>query len=270
MASTNPTPTSPEPRPLHPTESPSSIARTGYDAGAQQYLTWTNSLASPRMTWLDKFLTYISSSSSSTSTSKPAHDDTHQTQPPSPSPSPLQGLRILELGCGAGVPTTLHIAKTTGGVVGLDISEAQIELARKYFSEAGVEVDGEAVQLRAVDILEAEFPEGGFDGICAFYSIIHLAVEDQEVLLRRCFDWLRPGGWLLFNMGTQASGDGGMVVEGWLGAMKAYWASPGAEGMRRVLERIGYEVRETGRDHVEGDADFTWFVGRRSLEGDDR
>lgn len=228
-------------RSLHAGETPSNLARKGYDQKAQAYASWSASLESPRLQWLDKLFTNLATTTSD-----------------------LRGLKIVELGCGNGVPTALRIAQLTGRVIGLDISATQIEISRENFQSAGIEVDGNAVELREEDILESVFDTNSVDAICAFYAIIHLSVPEQETLLGRCFQWLRPDGCILFNMATRKSVEGHEVTQDWLG-MTAYWASAGTDGTRSVLEKIGFKIIETGATFERGDADFTWFICRKPV-----
>ena len=93
------------------------------------------------------------------------------------------GAEVLELGCGAGIPTTQALAERFR-VTGVDISARQIELARQNAPQA---------RLIRADITELDFPRGSFDGVAAFYSLIHVPCEEQAQLLPRVAQWLRPG-----------------------------------------------------------------------------
>ena len=75
-----------------------------------------------------------------------------------------EGGKIVDLGCGAGLPITVALAETFD-VAGVDFSIQQIELARKNVPGATF------VQ---ADMSEVSFPEGSIDGVTAFFSIIHV------------------------------------------------------------------------------------------------
>jgi len=228
-------------RSLKADETPSDLSRKGYNKSALQYLEWTSSLPSPRLAWLDKLFQYLG-------------------------PLTLPTAHVLELGCGAGIPCTLKLAKTVDRVVGTDISSTQLDLARQYFREAGLETsdDNSKVELREADMIALSFPPASFDAICAFYSIIQLSAPDQKLVLKRGFEWLKPGGYVLINVSKDASP--GSVMEGWNGMDACYWSGYGTEGTLREMGEIGYDVVEQETIETEGDATFTWIIARKPIK----
>jgi protein-L-isoaspartate O-methyltransferase len=105
------------------------------------------------------------------------------------------GAEVLDLGCGAGLPTTRALAQRFR-VTGVDISARQIELARQHVPQA---------RFIQADITQLDLPPASFDGVAAFYSIIHVPREEQPQLLQDIATWLRPGGLLVAVMGTQSA-----------------------------------------------------------------
>jgi ubiquinone/menaquinone biosynthesis C-methylase UbiE len=142
------------------------IVEAGYDQIAPRYLEWatSHSYASSRLLYTQKLLILL------------------------PNPS-----KILELGCGAGVPCTQLLAQSHH-VTGNDISAAQIELARKHVPNA---------EFVKEDMMSLEFEKGRFGAVAAFYSVIHLPREEQGVMLRRIWGWLEDEGYLLMNLGAR-------------------------------------------------------------------
>src|SRR5690242_4316804 len=141
------------------TEDPKRLVADGYNAIAQRYFTWSDLDPSPqRMRYLNRLLELLTPAAA-----------------------------VLELGCGAGIPVTRALAETCR-VTGVDISEAQIELARQHVPGA---------TLIHADKTQLDFPPASFDAVVAFYSLIHIPREEQAGLLGRMARWLRPGG-LLF------------------------------------------------------------------------
>ena len=69
-----------------------------------------------------------------------------------------EGAQVLDLGCGAGVPSTQLLAERFR-VVGVDISQAQLRLARENVPQASF------IQ---ADLFELDFPDAAFAGITAF------------------------------------------------------------------------------------------------------
>jgi SAM-dependent methyltransferase len=89
---------------------------------------------------------------------------------------------VLDLGCGAGVPSTKQLAERFE-VVGVDISEERLRLARGNVPAATF-VGG--------DLSELEFEDETFEGITAFYSISHVPREEHDAVFRKSPAGLDP------------------------------------------------------------------------------
>ena len=204
------------------------IAR-GYDRIAQRYLegvqrSLIEEQATARMTYLQKLLERL----------------------------PDQA-RVLELGCGAGVPCTRLLARHAQ-VTGVDISAAQIALAKLYVPDA---------TLLQADMITLAFPPASFDAVVAFYSIIHLPRTEQALLITRLAAWLRPGGWFLGNFGT--SDDPGTIEPDWLG-VPMYWSSHNAQKYPDLIRQVGFTLveMEVLIDNEDGQAvPFLWILAQK-------
>ena len=98
------------------------------------------------------------------------------------------GARVIDLGCGAGIPATRQLASHGLQVLGVDFSAVQLHRARRLVPAARfVQADMAALHLRPASA----------DAVAAFYSLIHVPLEDQQALFPRIRGWLRPGGYLL-------------------------------------------------------------------------
>ena len=102
------------------------------------------------------------------------------------------GSRVLDLGCGAGLPATKELVTRGFSVVGLDISSVQIDRARRLVPGA---------RFVCADMASWDAEPGSYDAVVAFYSLIHLPVQDQRDLLIRIRGWLRDDGVLLAIVG---------------------------------------------------------------------
>ncbi len=102
--------------------------------------------------------------------------------------------RILDLGCGAGVPATRLLTEKNFDVLGVDISAVQIERARQLVPRASFE---------QADMATWEHEPGTFDAVVCFYSLIHVPIQDQRNLLPKIRRWLRRGGYLLAIVGFE-------------------------------------------------------------------
>src|SRR2546426_11015698 len=73
------------------------------------------------------------------------------------------GAAVLELGCGAGLPTTRQLAERFA-VTGVDIAARQVALARHHVPTA---------TLLHADMTQLDFAPTSFDAVAAFYSLLH-------------------------------------------------------------------------------------------------
>lgn len=109
-------------------------------------------------------------------------------------PSPLNGLRCLELGCGAG-QNSIVLAKAGARCTAIDISEHMLIHARTLAEQEGVVSEFRNADLDALP----NFGTGSFDLIHSAYGLPFSS--DPERVVQRCAELLAPGGVLLFSMG---------------------------------------------------------------------
>src|ERR1019366_3795800 len=98
------------------------------------------------------------------------------------------GARVLDLGCGAGIPATRELADHGLQVIGVDFSAVQLLRAQRL-----VQADMTALHLKPASL----------DAVVSFYALIHVPLADQQALFPRIRDWLRPGGLFLAIVGAQ-------------------------------------------------------------------
>lgn len=99
------------------------------------------------------------------------------------------GLTCLDVGCGGG-DATLELARRvgpTGHVVGVDIDDAKLEMARAEAAAQGVT----NVEFRRVDIRETR-DASTFDVVYARFLLTHLS--DPAGVVRTLYQHVRPGG----------------------------------------------------------------------------
>jgi cyclopropane fatty-acyl-phospholipid synthase-like methyltransferase len=162
------------------------------------------------------------------------------------------GSRVLDVGCGNGVPATRDIA-SKHRVIGVDISPAQIALARSNVPNA---------TFHCADAREIEFPASSFDAIVALYLIDNVTREDYPALFRQLAGWRRPGGRILLS--AEPGDDPGRIYE-WLGVLMFINTLP-AEEVADLLRQASLRVvgMET-QSQIEGDREieYVWFVAEK-------
>ncbi|SCF20017.1 Methyltransferase domain-containing protein [Micromonospora saelicesensis] len=138
---------------------------------------------------------------------------------------------VLDLGCGCGVPVARFLANAGHRVTGVDISDVQIERARRLVPDGTF--------LRA-DATRLDLPPASFDAVVCLYAFIHMPLADQPQLIKSIATWLRPGGWLLTTVGNTAWTG---TEDNWLdGPATMWWSHADASSYRSWLRQAGLTI----------------------------
>jgi SAM-dependent methyltransferase len=156
--------------------------------------------------------------------------------------------RVLDIGCGNGLPADRLLVEAGMDVIGVDISEVQIERARALVPDA---------MFVCADIVDFTLEPSSYDAIVAFYALIHLPLDDQRELLPRAFDALRPGGLLLGIVGH----DRWTGVEDYFGT-PMFWDHADAATHLALLRDLVFDVL-WDRFVPEGDVGHTLVLAQR-------
>jgi SAM-dependent methyltransferase len=145
----------------------------------------------------------------------------------------VSGLRVLDLGCGAGQLASYLADAGAAEVVGIDASERMLDVARARRAHPRVSYLRGAME-------DADFPPGAFDLVVSSLALHY--VRDYAGLVGRIARWLAPGGPLVFSTEhpiytARASTDG--------------WVT-GPEGTRAAWA-LDHYAEEGRREH-------RWFV----------
>lgn len=161
--------------------------------------------------------------------------------------------RVLDLGCGAGIPLARHLTALGHYVLGVDGSARQIALARRNAPLAA---------FMQADMTTIDLPTASFDAVAAFYSITHVPRSEHARLLGRIAEWLRPGGVFIGSLGAGPLPD----WQGeWMG-VEMFFSHFDAATNIVLLREAGFAIERTEEmDQDNENGRFLWIVARRPI-----
>jgi 2-polyprenyl-6-hydroxyphenyl methylase/3-demethylubiquinone-9 3-methyltransferase len=180
----------------------------------------------------------------------------------------LQGLRILDIGCGGGILSE-PLARLGAQVIGADPAEANIAVARKHAALTDLVIDYRAVTAEALADKNEKF-----DVVLAMEVVEHVA--DVSLFIKRCAEMVQPGGLMVAATLNRTIKSfalaivGAEYVLGWLPRGTHQWdkfVTPNE--LEAALERHGLKaVDETGviynliadRWQISTDTDVNYMV----------
>lgn len=136
----------------------------------------------------------------------------------------LRGKNVVDIGCGGGILTEA-MADAGADVLGIDMAEAPLSVARLHKTESGADVNYERTTAEAL----AEARAGQFDVVTCLEMIEH--VPDPAMIVRACRDLVKPGGHVFFSTINR-------------NPKSFLFAIVGAEYVLRLLPRGTHEYRK--------------------------
>ncbi len=136
---------------------------------------------------------------------------------------------ILDLGCGAGKPVDEFFVKHGHKVIGLDISEKQIELAKKNLPNGEFKVE---------DMSELTNSEYLVDAVISFYAIFHIKRESHQELFNKINSFLPVGGLILVSMGS-SNWEG---TESDFHGIEMFWSHFDADKNKEIIKNAGFKI----------------------------
>jgi ubiquinone/menaquinone biosynthesis C-methylase UbiE len=112
----------------------------------------------------------------------------------------LRGKRVLDIGCGRGELVCAAISAGASEAVGIDYSEAGIELSRERLEVLEPELR-KRVQFIRMDAKDISFPDASFDLVFMIDVYEHLHDYEIRQVLERAKKFMRPGGLMVIHTG---------------------------------------------------------------------
>lgn len=167
-----------------------------------------------------------------------------------------EGMKVLDVGCGTG---TLAVKAAGKGarVVGIDISEEMLAVARDKVRREGLE---DKVELVCMGVLEMDdrFGEGSFDCVVSTLVFSELSRDERAFALRECRRILKDDGILVIADETRPRESGKkalyylvrapLALATYVFAQTGTMAVPDLEGL---LRDSGFKVRESRKSMLD-------------------
>ncbi|MEU4741564.1 class I SAM-dependent methyltransferase [Actinosynnema sp. NPDC023658] len=93
--------------------------------------------------------------------------------------------RVLDIGSGTGRPTAEDLTAAGHDVLGVDVSAAMVDIARRQVPRARFE---------HADIRDWESEDASWDAVCAFFPFLQMTRAEVTAVLAKVARWLKPGG----------------------------------------------------------------------------
>lgn len=157
--------------------------------------------------------------------------------------------RVLDLGCGAGIPIAKTLVARGYDVTGIDFADGMLKLARKNVRKA---------KFLKMDMTRMVFPSNHFDAAVSFYAIIHIPRENHSKIYRKLHRILRPNGIMLLNAaGTKAWEE---TVNDYMG-VPMFWSFYSPKTTSNIIETEGFEIIWSKVLRLGGESQF-WVLAR--------
>jgi len=155
---------------------------------------------------------------------------------------------ILDVGCGAGIPTAKFLTERGIKVTGIDLSDTMLSLARENVPSA---------EFIKMDMNELEFNKNTIDGIVSVYALFHVPKEKHFEIFKKFFEILKPDGILLINTGVSES-EGTSIFFG----VPMFWSNFSAKTTLDLVKKAGFSIISEAVLERGGEYQY-WIFGKK-------
>jgi cyclopropane fatty-acyl-phospholipid synthase-like methyltransferase len=159
------------------------------------------------------------------------------------------GARVLDVGCGNGLPITRVLLDAGHRVVGLDSSREMLTRFRANLPNTPA--------IRGL-VQDCAFIDRVFDAAVAWGVIFHLTQTDQAKAFAAVSHVLREGALFLFTAGDAEDVEGGSV--GTMNGVTFHYFSFSIDGYRSLLRKTGFRLVDVHKDAGEN----TYYLAQKS------
>lgn len=155
---------------------------------------------------------------------------------------------ILDVGCGAGIPTAKFLTEKGIKVTGIDLSDKMLSLARENVPSA---------EFIKMDMNGLKFSENTFDGILSVYALFHVPKNQHLDIFKQFYKILKPGGILMINTGVSES-EGTSNFFG----VPMFWSNYSPKTTLDLVRKASFSIISEGVLERGGEYQY-WIFGKK-------
>jgi len=144
--------------------------------------------------------------------------------------------KILDLGCGPGIPFDHYFVEQGHTLTGIDISKKHIESAKKNVKKANFIIG---------DFFSNKI-KGKYDAIISFYAIFHIPRAEHKKLFEYIHSMLKKDGMILITLGIDSMK---LDIENDFAGAPMAWSSYTVEKNKNIVRDSGFEILMAVEDY---------------------
>ncbi len=160
--------------------------------------------------------------------------------------------KVLDVGCGTGIPVAKFLVEKGYDLTGIDISPEMVNLAEKNVPK------GKFIRM---DMTKMNFKRDAFDGVVAAYSLIHVPKEKHENLIKKVATILKTNGIFIFSVGIKEEEFHSKFLEA-----EMFWSYYSPQKYLGLLKQEGFEI--LSEIILKGDGEYPdcWILTKKVVD----